>query len=115
MWDEAARRYVSFVELYKVPLKATIYSEVERLAMGRASEDWSDFMLVAVSKEKYLDKSVFNMTDATRIAAELAAVEANMPRIIALKAGLAEPVRCEKCNYCRSTKVLNNVIQYSAG
>jgi len=112
-WDEAARRYVSFVELYKVPLKVAIYPEVERLAMGRAAEDWSEFMLVAVSKEKYPDKTVLNMTNPTRIAAELAAVEANMPRIIALKAGLEVPRRCEKCNYCRSTKVLSNVIKYS--
>jgi hypothetical protein len=115
VWDEAARRYVSFVELYKVPPKAAIYSEVERFAMGRADEDWSEFMIVAVSKEKYPDKAVINMTDLTRIAAELVAVEANMPRIIALKAGLEAPRRCEKCNYCRSTKVLNQVIKYSVG
>ncbi len=96
VWDEAARRYVSFVELYKAPLNAAIYSEVERLAMGRAAEDWSEFMLVAVSKEKYPDKAVLNITNQTRLTAELAAVEANMPRIIALKAGLEAPIRCER-------------------
>ena len=115
VWDEAAWGYVSFVELYKVPLQAAIYSEVERLAMGRTAKDWSEFMIVAVSKEKYPDKAVINMTNPTRLAAELAVVEANMPRIIALKAGLEEPIRCERCNYCRSTKVLSQVIQYSEG
>lgn len=115
VWDEAARRYVSFVELYKAPLQVAIYSEVERLAMGRAAEDWSEFMILAVSKEKYPDKAVLNMTNPTRLAAELAAVEAAMPRLIALKAGLGEPIRCEACNYCRSTKVLSTVIQYSEG
>lgn len=115
VWDEAARKYVTFVELYKAPLKAAIYAEVERLAMGRAAEDWSKFMLVAVSKEKYPDKAVLNMTNPARIATELAAVETNMPRIISLKAGLAKPARCEMCNYCRSTKVLSKVIQYSTG
>ncbi|HZK53238.1 MAG TPA: PD-(D/E)XK nuclease-like domain-containing protein [Desulfosporosinus sp.] len=112
VWDEAARRYVSFVELYKTPLQVAIYSEVERLAMGRGAEDWSEFIVVAVSKEKYPDKAVLNMTNPTRLATELAAVQTNMPRLIALKAGLAEPIRCEVCNYCRSTKVLNKVIQY---
>ncbi|HZK56167.1 MAG TPA: PD-(D/E)XK nuclease-like domain-containing protein [Desulfosporosinus sp.] len=112
VWDEAARRYVSFVEFYKAPLQMTIYAEVERLAMGRAVEDWSEFIIVAVSKEKYPDKAVLNMTNPTRLIAELAAVQTNMPRLIALKAGLAEPIRCEVCNYCRSTKVLNKVIQY---
>ncbi len=112
VWDEAVHGYVSFIELYKVPLKAAIYSEVERLALGRAAEDWSEFMIVAVSKEKYPDKAVINLTNPTRLAAELAAVEAAMPRIIALKAGIEEPIRCERCDYCRSTKVLNEVIQY---
>ena len=83
--------------------------------MGRASEDWSEFVIVAVSKEKYPDKAVLNMTNPTRLAAELAAVQANMPRILALKAGQEEPSRCEACNYCRSTKVLSTVIQYSEG
>jgi len=115
VWDEAARRYVSFIELYKVPLKVAIYSEVERFGMGRAVEDWSEFMIVAVSKERYPDKAVINMTNPTRTVAELEAVEANMPRIIALKAGLEEPIRCEKCNYCRSTKVLSHLVQYSEG
>lgn len=115
VWDEAVHGYVSFIELAKAPIKAAIYAEVERLAMGRAAEDWSEFMVVAVSKEKYPDKAVFNMTNPTRIAAELATFEANMPRIIALKAGLEAPRRCEKCNYCRSTKVLSQVIQYSVG
>ena len=115
VWDEAARRYVSFIELYKAPLKAAIYSEVERLAMGRAAEDWSEFMIVAVSKENYPNKAVLNMTNPKRLAAELAAVQAAMPRLIALKAGLDEPIRCETCNYCRATKVLNKVIHYSGG
>jgi len=115
VWDEATRRYVSFVELYKAPLQVAIYSEVERLALGRAAEDWSVFLIVAVSKEKYPDKAVLNMTNPTRLAAELAAVEAAMPRILALKAGQEEPIRCENCNFCRSTKVLSHVIQYSAG
>lgn len=112
VWDEAARRYVSFLEFYKAPLQMAIYSEVERLAMGRAAEDWSEFIIVAVSKEKYPNKAVLNMTDPTRLAAELVAVQTNMPRIRTLKAGLAEPIRCEVCNYCRSTKVLNKVVQY---
>jgi len=113
VWDEAARRYVSFIEFYKAPLQMAIYSEVERL--GRAAEDWSEFIIVAVSKEKYPDKTVLNMTNPTRLVAELAAVQMNMPRIITLKAGLAEPIRCEVCNYCRSTKVLNKVIQFFKG
>jgi len=112
VWDEVARLHVSFLEFYKSPLKAAIYTEVERIAMGRAGGDWSEFLFVAVSKEKYPDKAVITMTDPNRSAAELAEVEVNMPRIIALKSGLEVPIRCEGCDYCRATKVLSASINY---
>ncbi|HBP64076.1 MAG TPA: hypothetical protein DD730_07360 [Desulfosporosinus sp.] len=112
VWDEGTRLHVSFLELYKSPLKAAIYTEVERIALGRADGDWSEFLLVAVSKEKYPDKAVITMTDPNRSAAELAKVELNMPRIIAFKSGLEAPIRCEGCDYCRATKVLSAAINY---
>lgn len=113
VWDKRACKYVSFIDFYKVPLQAAIYLEVERLARGRAAGDWSDFLVVAVSKEKYPDKAVINLTNPARLAAELAEIQANMPRIMALKSGQATPLRCEDCNYCRSTKMLSTVIQYA--
>ena len=113
VWDEELRKKVSFVEFYKYPLQNAIYTEIERLAMGRAEGDWSKFLIVAVSKEKYPDKAVINMTDPERLVKELADVEANMPRILAVKAGIEEPVRCEVCDYCRSTKMLSGAIHYT--
>jgi len=113
VWDEVARKKLSFVEAYKYPLKMAIYSEIERLAMGRAPRDWSEFLIVAVSKEKSPDKAIINLTDVTRLEVELAQVEVAMPRIIRVKAGLEEPIRCERCDYCRSTKVLTGPVHYS--
>lgn len=113
VWDEEIRKKVSFVEFYKYPLQNAIYSEVERIAMGRDEGDWSEFLIVAVSKEKSPDKAIINMTDPERLVKELAEVERNMPRIIAVKAGLEEPRRCECCSYCRDTKVLDKVIYYT--
>jgi len=113
VWDDVVRKKVSFVEVYKYPLKMAIYSEIERLAMGRAPRDWSEFLIVAVSKEKSPDKAIINLTDFTRLEVELAQVEVNIPRIIRVKAGLEEPIRCERCDYCRSTKVLTGPVRYS--
>ena len=53
------------------------------------------------------------MTDPERLVKELADVEAHMPRILAVKMGAEEPVRCENCDYCRSTKQLTGAIHYS--
>jgi len=113
VWDEETRKKVSFVEAYSYPLQMSIYTEIERLAMGRDEGDWSKFLIVAVSKEKFPDKAVINMTDPERLVKELADVEAHMPRILAVKAGIEEPIRCECCNYCRSTKQLTGAIHYS--
>jgi hypothetical protein len=113
VWDEKARKKVSFIEAYKYPLKMAIYSEIERLAMGRDPRDWPEFLIVAVSKEKSPDKAIINLTDFARLEVELAHVEVAMPRIIRVKAGLEEPIRCERCDYCRSTKVLTDAVHYS--
>ena len=113
VWDEVASLHVSFLELYKYPLKAAIYTEVERIAMGRAPRDWSEFLIVAVSKEKFPDKAIINLTDVARLDVELAQVHLAMPRIIRVKTGLEEPTRCERCDYCRSTKVLTGSVHYS--
>ena len=37
-------------------------------------------------------------------------IENNMPRLKALKSGEAEPVRCENCDYCTSTRKLIGAI-----
>ena len=113
VWDEESRKKVSFVEAYDYPLQMAIYTEGERISMGRPEGDWSEFFIVAVSKEKVPDKAIVNMTDPERLVKELAEVEANMPRIIAVKDGIEEPIRCENCDYCRSTKMLSGAIHYS--
>ena len=113
VWDEETRKKVSFVEAYSYCLQAAIYSEGERISEGREPGDYSEFLIVAVSKEKQPDKAIINMTDNARLVEELAKVEANMPRILAVKSGEVEPVRCEGCDFCRSTKQLSGAIHYS--
>jgi len=113
VWDEVERKKVSFIEAYQYPLQSAIYTEGERISEGREPGDWSEFLIVAVSKEKSPDKAIINMTDPERLVRELAEVERNMPRILAVKAGEVEPIRCESCDYCRSTKTLTKAIHYS--
>lgn len=113
VWDEETRKKVSFVEAYDYPLQSCLYSEGERISEGREPGDYSEFLIVAVSKEKQPDKAIINMVDPERLAKELAKVEANMPRILAVKNGEVEAIRCEGCDYCRSTKQLTAAVHYS--
>ena len=113
VWSDEFHCKVSFVEEYKYPLQASIYSEVYRIFKGREEGDWPEFLIAAVSKEKHPDKCIINMTDPDRMVAELAEIEANMPHILEVKSGKVEPKRCGTCDYCRSTKVLTGSIHYS--
>lgn len=113
VWSEEEWAKVSFVEKYGYVTGATIYSEVERIAHGRPSEDWLDFYIVAVSKEDVPDKEVISIIDPDRYRQELVQIEAKMPRILQVKAGEVEPIGCGKCDYCRSIKRLAGVIHYT--
>ena len=81
--------------------------------MGREPGDYSEFLIVAVSKEKTPDKAIINMTDNQRLIDELGKVEANMPRILAVKSGEVDPIFCGQCDYCKSVKQLSGAIHYS--
>jgi hypothetical protein len=93
-----------------------VYCEVERLANGRAEGDWIDFYIVAVSKEDPPDKAIIKMNDiegTERFAAELSSVKELSYRMKFLKEDGLRPIRCEECDYCRSTKKIDKVIHYS--
>jgi len=112
-WSAEYKDKISFIEQYKYILQAAIYSEIERLANGREAGDWFSYYMVAVGKEECPDKEVIDLSDPQRWEYDLEVVKENMPRILAVKAGEVEPVRCERCDYCRSTKRLTRAIHYS--
>ena len=86
-----------------------VYTELERLSESR----WGTLepLIVAVSKEETPDKAVICFDDES-LQNELMMVSEKLPRIIAVKEGIEEPVRCEKCRYCRTTKKINGLIHY---
>jgi hypothetical protein len=112
-WNDYYRAKANFVENYKYLLTAAIYCEIERLASERPEYDWLEYYLVAVSKESVPDKEVISLIDPDRYVFELDQVRQNMPHILDVKNRKIEPTRCERCNYCRSTKVLTGAVHYS--
>ena len=63
------------------------------------------FYLAAVTKEKVPDIKVIEIPQHILNAA-LNLVEAKIDRFDLIKTGEVEPIRCESCDYCKSTKVL---------
>ena len=112
-WSLELEARVSFIEQYKYVFQSAIYCEIERIAAGRPEYDWLDFYIVAASKENVPDKEVIDMRDPERYVRELEAVKAVMPRIIQVKAGEVEPIRCERCDYCKSTRKLSKAVHYT--
>ncbi|MEC0211845.1 PD-(D/E)XK nuclease-like domain-containing protein [Paenibacillus ehimensis] len=102
--------YVSFVEAMGYLTQMALYAEIERLHAGR--DGWIEPIIVAVSKEERPDKAVIGFK-AYDIERELDGIRSNMQRIIEVKSGMVEPTRCERCDYCRATKQLNQIVHYT--
>lgn len=63
------------------------------------------FYLAIATKEKVPDLNIFQIPDSL-LDETLLEIEANMPHFIAVKNGLEEPERCEKCPWCKMTRKL---------
>jgi len=112
-WVEELGGKVSFIDQYCYLRQAAIYTEGERIFNGRPEGDWLPFYAVVVSKEKVPDKEIIEFTDPDRFRYELDFVKEYMPRIIAVKTRQAEPQRCNKCDYCISTKKLSRALHFT--
>lgn len=100
-WKDGLK--LNFVEFWRYDLQAAIYQAVE--------ENKLPFFIVAATKEKEPDIVVTDIPQE-RLDFCLEFVKENIKRFADLKRGLGEPVRCEKCNYCRKTKVLKRITPY---
>lgn len=93
----------SWVEYWGYDIQGAIYQKVEQIAMNRAEP--LPFYLASVTKEKTPDIKIIQIPQHILDAA-LHMVEAKIDRFDLIKSGEVEPIRCEKCDWCKSTKVL---------
>lgn len=82
-------------------IQGAIYQEIIRQNTGEKLP----FVLSAATKEDEPDLVLLNITQPY-LDYELAQVEELAPRYDAIKKGIIEPERCEKCAYCRRTKIV---------
>ena len=61
------------------------------------------FYLAPATKERVVNFDIFHIPQRMLDDA-LMEVEISMPRFIEVKSGKAEPIRCEECDWCKSTK-----------
>ena len=91
----------SWIEYWGYDIQGAVYQKVAELVTGKQLP----FFLAAVTKEKVPDVKVIELPQHILDAA-LGLVEAKIERFDLIKTGQVEPIRCEACDYCRRTKML---------
>lgn len=82
-------------------LQAAVYQEVVRQNTG----ELLPFYLAAATKEKTTDIDVVHLSQ-TDLDIALDRFKHSVELFDAIKKGVIEPERCEKCDYCKNSKVL---------
>ena len=100
--------YTDFIRYWNYDIQGAVYQEIVRQNTGLKLP----FYISGVSKEEEPDIRVIQI-EQNFLDEALAAVEANMPRIIQLRNGEVEPDRCEMCDCCRHHRVLTAPISLS--
>lgn len=100
--------YMDFIQYWGYDIQGAVYQEVVYRNTGKRLP----FFIVAASKEKETDIELIWISD-DHLQEKLIEVEHNTPKILALKSGEVEPIRCGTCDYCKHTKVLTKPIHFS--
>lgn len=104
--DYGWRDWISF---WKYDIQGAIYTRVEQAVTGRDKP--LPFYLAAVTKEKVPDVKLIHIPD-TVLDVAFHIVESKIERFDLIKHGDVEPIRCEKCDYCKATKILTGPEEY---
>ncbi len=93
----------SWIEFWGYDIQGAIYQKIEQIVTGR--EKPLPFYIAAVTKERVPDIKIIQIPQHVLDAA-YHMVEAKIERFDMIKTGEVEPVRCEKCDYCKASKIL---------
>lgn len=104
-WIENSNKPVAFAQERGYDMQMAVYRELIYQTYGVKCEP----LIIAVSKQDQPDKGVFSIPDYLMENA-LDIIEYDQPHIEAVKAGKEEPTACGHCAYCRSRKLLEDVI-----
>lgn len=104
-WSPAAGKKINFIQRWGYDIQAGVYQEIVRQHTGRKLP----FYIAAASKEKETDIEVIQLSDDI-IEQMVWLAEINTPKILDWKEGLRNVPRCEKCDYCKHTKILTKPV-----
>ena len=92
---------VDFATAWDWPLQLAIYQRIYEENYGVRLPCY----LAVITKETPPDIRIIQV-EQERMDAELALLEQQLPRFEAVKGGVIEPERCDRCEYCRESRIL---------
>lgn len=98
---DAEKGSLPFFEAWGYDLQAAVYQEIVRQNTGKTLP----FYLAVATKEKVADIDIIHINQKS-IDFAFDHFKANVEMYDAIKKGIIPPERCEKCAYCKETKVL---------
>lgn len=107
-WRVADYGNVCFLDYFGYILQLAVYQKIVEINTGEKLPCF----IAAVTKEEEPEIAIIGI-DQQSLDHALNEIEMNMPSVLAVKNGEAEPIRCERCNYCKSTVKLDKVIHYN--
>ena len=106
VWSTDEKTYIHFVEAFGYDKQLAIYQELHFQETGLRLP----VFLAMITKQKpYFDKAIVQIPQG-RLDFVLDEIREKAPELLAIRKGEIHAERCEKCNYCRSTKVLKETI-----
>lgn len=107
VWTDEGK--MPFVEAWGYDIQGAIYQEIVRQKIKKRLP----FFLACSTKEKQPDIGLFSIPQG-RLDYCLDIVKRHAPEYSEIKLGIQEPYRCEKCEYCKATKVLKGPVDYDS-
>lgn len=92
---------VPWFDAWGYDIQGAVYQEIVRQNTGNKLP----FYLAAATKEKVTDLDIVEL-DQDALDFALEKFKRDVEYFDAIKKGAVEPIRCEKCDYCKQTKVL---------
>lgn len=106
MWVNGLGK-VPFVEAWRYDIQGAIYQEVVRQNTGNTLP----FYIAGATKEDEIDIEIMDI-EQSRLDYCLGIVKDNALDFAQIKSGVLLPKKCCKCDYCKSIKVLNSIVNY---
>ena len=108
IWNPEIHFRESFVESWGYDIQGAVYQEIVRQNTGLQLP----FYIAAATKEKETDIAAMEIKQE-RLDFCLDIVKRDLGRVMLVKKGEVEPHRCEKCDYCKKTKQLTEIVDYT--